>query len=164
MTRMLMAAALAALLIAPRARAQGESMVGVGSAAPAAVAQTLDGKDFDLGTLIGKGPLVIEFWAVWCPNCKELEPQWLSLVKQYQGTVTFVGVAVSVNESAARVQKYAQQHGFTHLVLFDTHGTATGAFDVPATSYVVVIDRKGKIVYTGVGGDQDLAAAIRKAL
>jgi ribosomal protein S5 len=35
---------------------------------------------------------------------------------------------------------------------------------VPATSYVVVLDRKGKVVYTGVGGDQDLEAAIRKAL
>ena len=33
-------------------------------------------------------------------------------------------------------------------------GEATGAYDVPATSYVVVVDRTGKIVYTGVGGDQ----------
>jgi len=144
--------------------AQVETGVPVGSAAPAAIAQTLDGKDFDLGSLIGKGPVVIEFWATWCPNCKELEPQWLSLVKQYTGKVTFVGVAVSVNESPARVQKYAQAHGFTHLVLYDTHGACTGAFDVPATSYVVVIDSKGKIVYTGVGGDQDLGAAIRKVL
>jgi hypothetical protein len=37
-------------------------------------------------------------------------------------------------------------------------------FNVPATSYVVVLDRQGRIVYTGVGGDQDLVAAVRKAL
>jgi hypothetical protein len=35
---------------------------------------------------------------------------------------------------------------------------------VPATSYVVVMNKAGVIVYTGVGGDQDLAAAIKKAL
>jgi ribosomal protein S5 len=35
---------------------------------------------------------------------------------------------------------------------------------VPATSHVVVIDKHGKVVYTGVGGDQDLEAAIKKAL
>jgi ribosomal protein S5 len=36
-------------------------------------------------------------------------------------------------------------------------------FLVPATSYVIVLDRNGKVVYTGVGGDQDLVAAVRKA-
>jgi hypothetical protein len=40
----------------------------------------------------------------------------------------------------------------------------SGAYDVPATSYVVVIDKTGKIVYTGVGGTQNLDAAIKKAL
>jgi ribosomal protein S5 len=35
---------------------------------------------------------------------------------------------------------------------------------VPATSYVVVVDRSGKVVYTGVGGTQNIDAAIRKAL
>jgi hypothetical protein len=35
---------------------------------------------------------------------------------------------------------------------------------VPATSYVVVLDKAGKVVYTGVGGKQDLEGAIRKAM
>jgi hypothetical protein len=39
----------------------------------------------------------------------------------------------------------------------------SGAYDVPATSYVVVVDKTGKIVYTGVGGTQNLDAAIKKA-
>jgi thiol-disulfide isomerase/thioredoxin len=143
---------------------QGELGIPVGGNAPAAVVQTLDGKDANLSTYIGKGPVVIEFWATWCENCRALEPQLMSLVKQYAGTVQFVGVAVSANESAARVQAYAKKHAFTHAIFFDTHGVATGAYDVPATSYVVVINKAGVIVYTGVGGDQDLAAAIKKAL
>ena len=42
-------------------------------------------------------------------------------------------------------------------------GEATAAYKVPHTSYVVVIDRAGKVVYTGVGGKQDIEAALRKA-
>ena len=38
------------------------------------------------------------------------------------------------------------------------------AFDAPATSYVVVLDKTGKVVYTGLGGKQNLDAAIQKAL
>jgi hypothetical protein len=48
--------------------------------------------------------------------------------------------------------------------LFDRRGNATGAYDVPATSYIVVLDRTGKVVYTGLGGDQKLEPALRKAL
>jgi thiol-disulfide isomerase/thioredoxin len=138
--------------------------IPLGAKAPGAVLQTLDGKDVDLASYIGKGPVVIEFWATWCENCRELEPAVLKAVKDYSGRVTFIGVAVSVQQSPERVKKYVAQHGIMHTILYDTHGNATGAYDVPATSYVVVINKKGLVSYTGVGGDQDLGAAIKKGL
>ena len=136
----------------------------LGMKAPGAVLQTLDGKDVDLASYIGKGPVVIEFWATWCENCKELEPALLKAVKQYEGKVTFIGVAVSVQQSPERVKNYVAKHGISHMILYDTHGKATGAYDVPATSYVVVINKKGLISYTGVGGDQNLEGAIKKGM
>jgi predicted transcriptional regulator len=69
-----------------------------------------------------------------------------------------------VNESPERVQRYITKYGFTHQVVFDATGAATDAYAVPATSYVVVVDRGGKIVYTGLGGDQNLEAAVAKGL
>jgi predicted transcriptional regulator len=56
------------------------------------------------------------------------------------------------------------KHNVPGVQLFDTQGHATDKWDVPATSHVVVLDKRGKVVYTGVGGAQDLDAAIRKAL
>jgi ribosomal protein S5 len=41
---------------------------------------------------------------------------------------------------------------------------ATSGYVVPATSFVVIIDKKGKVAYTGVGDKQDLDAAIRRVL
>jgi thiol-disulfide isomerase/thioredoxin len=138
--------------------------LAVGAKAPGAAVQTLDGKRVDLSSYLGKGPVVLEFWALWCGNCKELEPQIKSLSAKYAGKVTFVSVAVSVNESPDRVKRYAAKYGYTHQVVFDADGSATDAYAVPATSYVVVVDRAGKIVYTGLGGDQKLEAAVQTGL
>jgi thiol-disulfide isomerase/thioredoxin len=152
------------LMLARALPAQDPMGLAVGTKAPGALVQTLDGKRVNLASYLGKGPVVLEFWALWCGNCKELEPELKSLVKKYAGKVTFVSVAVSVNESPERVQRYITKYGFTHQVLFDADGAATDAYAVPATSYVVVVDRAGKIVYTGLGGDQKLEAAVQKGL
>jgi thiol-disulfide isomerase/thioredoxin len=136
----------------------------IGTKAPAAAVQTLDGKPIDLAQFIGKGPVLMEFWATWCPNCRALEPQMQAIAKKYAGRVQVVTVAVSVNQSPERVRAYVQRHKIPGTVVFDRTGAATGAYDVPATSHILVIDRAGRVVYTGVGADQKLEAALRKAL
>ena len=141
-----------------------ESGIPVGSQAPGAKVQTLDGKTIDIGSYVGKSPMVIEFWAFWCPNCKELEPSLLALQKKYGSKVRFLGVAVSVNETLDRVKAYTSRRGYSHQTVYDDKGEATEAYDVPATSYVVVVDGSGKVVYTGLGGKQSLEPAILKAL
>jgi len=150
-------------LAAPRfARAQ-DTGLPLGSSAPAALVQTLDGKTVNLAD-VAKGPAVIEFWATWCENCEHLLPALKRAHATYGSKVKFVGVSVSVNQSPKRVQLHVAKYGVPGVQLYDSQGNATGAWDVPATSYIVVLDKTGKVVYTGVGGDQDLEAAIRKAL
>ena len=156
-------AAGAMLAVATPTRAQ-DLGIEKGSTAPPAKMQTLDGKDADLAQYIGKTPMLIEFWAVWCPNCKELEPTLVAAAKKYGSQVKFIGVAVSVNETPERVKAFVEKHGLPGDHFFDNKGNASGAYDAPATSYVVVVDKTGKVVYTGQGGKQDLEAAIKKAL
>lgn len=144
------------------ARAQ-DSGVPIGSKAPSALLQTLDGKPVDLA-LVAKGPAVIEFWATWCENCEALLPAMQKAHATYGNRVKFVAVAVNVNQSVNRVKLHVAKHNVPGEQLYDTQGDATGKWDVPATSYVVVLDRYGKVVYTGVGGEQNIDAAIRKAL
>jgi len=159
----LAATMLALSLLALPVRAQDVGLE-IGTPAPAAKVHTLDGKEVDLSSYIGKGVVVMEFWATWCPNCAELEPTLLNVLKKYDKQVTFVGVAVSVNQSPARVKAYVEKHKMPGEHVFDTKGNATGAYDAPATSYVLVINKAGKVVYTGLGGKQNLDAAIKKAL
>jgi len=155
--------ACALLLGATRLGAQ-DSGIDVGAKAPAAAVETLDGQPAELSSVFGKGPVLIEFWATWCPNCKELEPAMLAAQKKYSGKVTFVGVAVSVNQSPNAVKAYVERHALQMTHFFDRRGKAVGAYDVPATSFVVIVNKAGQVVYTGLGGKQDLDAAIKKAM
>lgn len=108
--------------------------------------------------------MLIEFWAFWCPNCRELEPSLLALEKKYRGKVRFVAVAVSVNETRDRVKNFTTKKGYSHETFYDSEGLATDAYEVPATSYVVILDKTGKVVYNGLGGKQDLEPGLTKAL
>ena len=161
-----LAFALAAVIgfAAPEKQAGAQdSGIEIGARAPAAAVETLAGAPAELSSVFGAGPVVIEFWATWCSNCKELEPTMLAAQKKYAGKVIFVGVAVSVNQSPRAVQAYVEKHGLQMTHFFDRRGKAVGAYDVPATSFVVVVNKTGQVVYTGLGGRQDLDAAIRKA-
>lgn len=154
-------AAFAAVSLATPALAQ-DLGIEVGSTAPAVIVHTLDGKQVDLGQYIGKKPMLIEFWATWCGNCRELMPALLEAEKKYGKSVKFLALAVAINQSPERVRRFIAAHPVPHETLYDTDGKAAGAFDAPATSYVVVLDKTGKVVYTGLGGKQDLEAALKK--
>lgn len=154
----------AALVLVAAPLAAQESGIAVGSKAPSAKLETLDGNPADIGTFLGKGPVLIEFWATWCESCRDLEPAMLAAQKKYAGKVGFVGVAVSVNQSPELVRRYVAKHGLAGTQLYDRKGASIDAYEVPATSFVVVINKAGKIVYSGLGGKQDLDAAIKKAL
>ena len=138
--------------------------IDVGARAPVVMVQSLDGKQISLGKYIGKTPVLIEFWATWCPNCRELMPTLLAAEKKFGRQVKFVAIAVAINQSPEKVRRWLAAHPLPHDTFFDLDGKAAGAFDAPATSYVVVLDKSGRVVYTGLGGKQDLDAAIRKAM
>ena len=148
----------AAGLFAPRRAFAQEAGIMLDAAAPAAVVETLDGKSVDIATLLDGKPAVLEFWATWCPLCKQLEPQIAAAQKKYAGRLTFVSVGVKDN------QTYAESKQLGGTFVFDRDGKAVAAYKVPHTSYLVVVNAAGKVVYTGVGPEQDVDAAVAKAL
>ena len=134
-------------------------------ATPAAVTlQDLDGNDVDLARYIGSKPLLIEFWATWCPLCAALEPKLHAARKEHGDNLDVLVIAVGVNQTPRSIRRHMERHAMPGPVLFDGRGRATRAFLAPSTSYIVALDAKGRVVYTGVGEDQDIAAAAAKAV
>ena len=160
--RLLLLLALVALPSA--ARAQRAIDLPMGAAAPDLALQTLDGQPANLTQWLGKKPMLLEVWATWCENCEALAPRILEAKKKYGDKVQFVGIAVSFNQSPARVKAHMEKHGFDVFTLYDKKGEADAVYGVKATSTVITIDKAGKVVYAGAGGTQDIDAAVRKAL
>jgi thiol-disulfide isomerase/thioredoxin len=158
----LVLAAVVSTTVATSARAQ-EGGIMLGAVAPAASVTKLDGSPADLSTFYGDKPVVLEFWATWCPLCKKLEPSMQAARAKYAGKVTFVSVGVAANQSAARQKEYVDKQHLTGEYVFDATGAAVKAFSAPHTSYIVILDRDRKVVYTGVGAAQDIEAELLKA-
>jgi thiol-disulfide isomerase/thioredoxin len=139
-----------------------EAALTVGQPAPAVEVNDLDGKPVALGNYLGKKPVFLEFWATWCELCEQLLPRVRAAHAAYGDKVEFLGINVTVNQTPDRVRKYMEAHQPGFRALYDDQGTSIRAYQVPATSYVVIVDRGGKIAYTGSGGTQDFDNVLRR--
>ena len=137
-----------------------ESALEVGSRAPLVSVHDLDGKSVNLGRYIGTKPVFLEFWATWCESCQQLLPRVRAAHAAYGATVEFIGVNIAVNQTPDRVRHYLETESLPFRVLYDDEGNSTRAYQVPATSYVVIVDRSGVVVYTGSGGTQSFDRAL----
>jgi thiol-disulfide isomerase/thioredoxin len=164
--RMIRVAWLVALVLSalPSSRLSAQVGIALGTTAPAVTVNDLDGKPFDFTTFIGKKPALIQFWATWCELCEKLDPKVRAAAAKYGSDVELIGVNVTVNQKLDRVKRWIEEHKPVYRALWDNRGVAVRAYDVPSTSFIAIVDAKGKVVYTGVGADQDIEGALRKAV
>jgi thiol-disulfide isomerase/thioredoxin len=152
---------------APDLQAQ-TTRIGIerGSTPAAVTLERLDGEGgvVDLSEAIGHKPVLLEFWAIWCENCKALHPHMLEAHDRFGDRVAFYAVAVGVNQSPKRIRQHLEKYPVPFPTLWDERGAAVREFEAPNTSYIVVLDSQGRVTYTGTGREQDLEAAIRTGL
>ncbi len=149
-------AVLAVCAVLPRAGSAQDVGLEIGAAPAAVTVANLDGQPVDFAQFVGKKPVVLEFWATWCPLCQELEPMLSAAHKKYGNNVQFVIVAVGVSQTPRSIRRHLDKHPMPGQVVFDAEGKAVRAYMAPSTSYIVVLDAKGKVAYTGSGAAQKL--------
>ena len=114
----------------------------------------------DLGDSFGERPVVLQFWATWCPLCEALEPKMVAAHEEFGDRVDFYAVAVAVGQNPKRIARHLEDHPLPFPMLWDENGEATRRFQAPTTSYVVILDADGRVAYTGVDSDQDIRGAL----
>jgi peroxiredoxin len=156
----------AGILFLSPALLRGQDVIGipVGETPPAVTLESMTGDSVALSRWIGRKPVIVEFWATWCPICAELLPRMEAAQKKFGDRAEFLVVAVAVNQSKNSVRRHLERHPMPFTFLWDGNGAAVRAFQAPSTSYIAVLDAKGRVVYTGVGEDQDIEAAIERAV
>lgn len=98
--------------------------------------------------------IVLNFWATWCPPCREELPAFTELQEKYadQG-LQFVGLAVDTPEN---VEKFMQEIPLNYPNLVDEIGAMQiGKLygnNIGALPYTVIINKSGKIAYSTKGG------------
>ena len=118
----------------------------------------VDGGEFDGSNLVGK-PVLLWFWAPWCPTCRGQTEQVQGIARDHEGKVHVVGVG-SLDDAKAISAFAANAAGITHLS--DESGTVWRHFEVTQQSSFVVLDDKGAKFYSvGYGGSDDLGDRVK---
>ncbi|MBA2307911.1 MAG: redoxin domain-containing protein [Pseudonocardiales bacterium] len=121
----------------------GESAATGNGAALRFTGTTLDGATLDGSTLSGK-PLVLWFWAPWCTTCRAEGPDVARVAAQYQGRVSFLGVAGRGEVEAMRAfVTDTGTGGFGHLA--DVSGELWTRFGVVSQPAFVLVDPSGSV-------------------
>lgn len=142
----------------------GEAQEAAAADAPAADAVLLAdhdatvytdlGEPLRLSTIADGRPLVINFWATWCPYCVQEMPDYLDIYRDYADCVSFafVGVTDGQRETKDAAMTWLSDNGFAELpAYFDSEleaSTAFGAWSLPTT---VVVSADGEVLTISAG-------------
>jgi len=86
----------------------------------------------------------IDFWASWCPPCRESFPFMNELTKRY-GKEGLNIVAISVDQDRAAAEKALKRLDPQFQVVFDSSGEAAKAFKLPTMPTSFVVDSEGRV-------------------
>jgi cytochrome c biogenesis protein CcmG, thiol:disulfide interchange protein DsbE len=130
------------LLSGPRLEARTERQLPPSSGSPA--------KEFDLPVLGGSQqslsdlqgtPVVLNFWATWCPPCKEEMPLLERYAQEYSGEFVLLGIDYA--EEEAVVQRFVDEMGITFPILLDEDGAVSDLYFVRNYPTTFFIDAEG---------------------
>ncbi|MGI5165824.1 TlpA family protein disulfide reductase [Spirillospora sp. CA-253888] len=106
-------------------------------------AEKLGGGTFDGASLAGK-PVVLWFWAPWCPKCQSEGPAVAKTAGKYGDKVAFVGVG-GLDKSKEQMERFVSRTGTSDLVqLDDRTGALYKHFKVTSQSSYVLLSPAGK--------------------
>jgi thiol-disulfide isomerase/thioredoxin len=112
--------------------------------APPIQAMDLLGKPVNKDNWGGKVVLV-NFWATWCPPCREEIPELLELQKEFKDKLEIVGISED-DDPPASVVKFARQKGMTYPIVMATPELIAEYGGVPALPTSFLIDTQGRVV------------------
>ncbi len=111
--------------------------------------QDLNGADVNLSDFRGK-IIFLNFWATWCPTCVVEMPSMEKLHLKLKDK-DFALVSISIQDSAAEVQRFFKQNKLTFTALLDSIGKTVPGFGIRAIPTTLILDKTGRIVGRVIG-------------
>lgn len=92
-------------------------------------------------------PLLLEFWATWCPPCRKSIPHLNELYAKYKDR-GLVAIGVT-DEDRPVVESFLQKMPMNYAVAIDAEGKLAAGFGISAIPHALLVDKTGKIVWEG---------------
>ncbi len=133
--------------------------------------EDINGIDIKLSTFLDKGPVMLGFWRVWCPMCKEEQRNMQVLFEKYKDKgFTYIAINIDNQKSVSKVKSFVSSMGYTFPVILDTDKEIfqlySGSED--AVPYYLIIGRNKSVlnVHLGykIGDEKMIEEEIIKAL
>jgi peroxiredoxin len=117
-------------------------------APPLEIKEWVQGEPVVLDQLVGKKVVVVEFWATWCPPCKESIPHLSKLAERYKANLEIIGVS---DEAPGVVKEFAADGKFKYRVACDSDRNTNGVYmeGVNGIPHAFVIDLQGNVAWAG---------------
>ena len=112
----------------------------------------MEGNEVKLSDFFGT-PIVLNFWASWCPPCKAELPDFEEACKRYEGKVTFLMVNLTdgQRETVEVAKSYIASQGYTFPVYFDTKYEAAYTYGVSSIPQTYFINADGSLEARATG-------------
>jgi peroxiredoxin len=130
-------------------RAPGGAPIVVGQVVPDFTLKDMEGNAVTLSQYRGK-VIFLNFWATWCPPCREEMPAMERLNTVFQGK-DFVMLAVNVEKDIETVRAFLAQSPHSFSVLLDQQATVQNLYGVFRFPETFLIDKEGRLVERFLG-------------
>ncbi len=112
----------------------------IGAPAPEFTLQDINGKVVRLSDFRGK-PVLVNFWATWCPPCRKEFPELVQRYDAAQGT--FVVLGVDIRENVDDVRSFVKEYQAKYPILMDENGDVVRAYRLTGVPSSYFVDANG---------------------
>jgi len=136
----------------PKKSVSSSSVATEKSPAPdISVVSLADGSTLKLSDLKGK-VVLLNFWATWCPPCREEIPSMMKL-NSFMAGKPFKMVAISIDEGGKPlIDSFFKETGFFLPTYLDASGASTKSYGITGVPESFIIDKQGVLVKKIIGG------------
>ena len=117
--------------------------------APEFQSYSISDEHITLPTLLKEKPVMLYFWATWCPYCLKETPKLVDFHNNYADKITIIGINVGVNDSIVKINDYVQKYQISFPIIFDEKNNISTAYAVNGTPVFVIISQTQEILYRG---------------
>lgn len=109
--------------------------------------ESIGGERVSLRQAAAGKPVLLVFWATWCPHCNEAVPEINRIHSRLSDRLRIL--AIDFMESGGKVKAFMKAKNITYPVLLDSQGKVARQYNVLGIPTYILLDKEGRVVYSG---------------